>query len=68
MMSPREAELHDDHVHVRISCPESMHDVCVEEATGPAAPAGGDEKPGGNDGGDPQPATAAADSGAGEAK
>jgi penicillin-insensitive murein endopeptidase len=33
MMSPNDADLHDDHVHVRISCPESTRDVCVEEAT-----------------------------------
>jgi penicillin-insensitive murein endopeptidase len=33
MMSPRDADLHDDHVHVRIACPESMHDVCIEEST-----------------------------------
>jgi penicillin-insensitive murein endopeptidase len=32
MMSPPEAEPHDDHVHVRIACPESMRDVCVEES------------------------------------
>lgn len=33
MMSPADADLHDDHVHVRIACPESMRDVCVEEST-----------------------------------
>jgi penicillin-insensitive murein endopeptidase len=32
MMSPQEADVHDDHVHVRIGCPESMRDVCIEEA------------------------------------
>ena len=31
MMSPQE-DVHDDHVHVRIACPESMRDVCIEEA------------------------------------
>jgi penicillin-insensitive murein endopeptidase len=33
MMSPSDADLHDDHVHVRIACPESTRDTCVEEAT-----------------------------------
>lgn len=33
MMSPPDADLHDDHFHVRIACPESMRDVCVEEST-----------------------------------
>jgi penicillin-insensitive murein endopeptidase len=33
MMSPRDADLHDDHVHVRIACPASMRDVCIEEAS-----------------------------------
>jgi penicillin-insensitive murein endopeptidase len=32
MMSPPEADVHDDHVHVRIGCPEAMRDVCIEEA------------------------------------
>ncbi|MFS8066149.1 MAG: penicillin-insensitive murein endopeptidase, partial [Byssovorax sp.] len=32
MMSPQEADAHDDHVHVRIGCPEAMRDVCIEEA------------------------------------
>lgn len=32
MMSPPEADVHDDHFHVRIGCPESMRDVCIEEA------------------------------------
>jgi len=39
MMSPNDADLHDDHMHVRISCPESMRDVCVEEAVVREAPA-----------------------------
>jgi penicillin-insensitive murein endopeptidase len=68
MMSPRDADLHDDHVHVRISCPESTRDACIEEATGPAAPAGGEEKPADAPEKLETPATAAADSGAGEAK
>jgi penicillin-insensitive murein endopeptidase len=33
MMSPPDADLHDDHFHVRIACPESMRDVCIEEST-----------------------------------
>ncbi len=32
MMSPHDADLHDDHVHVRIACPDGMRDVCTEEA------------------------------------
>ena len=38
MMSPRDADLHDDHVHVRIACPESMHEVCVEESAARETP------------------------------
>ncbi|HVY46578.1 MAG TPA: penicillin-insensitive murein endopeptidase [Minicystis sp.] len=40
MMSPQEADPHDDHFHVRVSCPEDMKE-CVEEATlrAPAAAA-----------------------------
>lgn len=38
MMSPPDADLHDDHFHVRIACPESMRDVCVEESTVRDAP------------------------------
>lgn len=32
MMSPADADLHDDHFHVRIACPESMRGVCQEES------------------------------------
>jgi penicillin-insensitive murein endopeptidase len=39
MMSPPDADLHDDHFHVRIACPETMRDVCVEESAGRAEPA-----------------------------
>jgi penicillin-insensitive murein endopeptidase len=39
MMSPADSDLHDDHFHVRIACPESMHDVCIEESVAHAAPA-----------------------------
>jgi len=38
MMSPNDADLHDDHVHVRIACPESMHEVCIEESLARDAP------------------------------
>lgn len=33
MMSPKDADVHDDHFHVRIACPESMRGVCVEESS-----------------------------------
>ena len=39
MMSPQDADLHDDHVHVRISCPETMRDACIEESIVREAPA-----------------------------
>ncbi len=39
MMSPHDADLHDDHVHVRIACPDSMRDVCIEESVAHEAPA-----------------------------
>jgi penicillin-insensitive murein endopeptidase len=32
MMSPAHAESHDDHWHIRISCPPSMRGVCIEES------------------------------------
>ena len=38
MMSPPDADRHDDHFHVRIACPESMRDVCVEESTARSEP------------------------------
>jgi len=31
LMSPEHADLHDDHFHVRIACPESMRAECIEE-------------------------------------
>jgi penicillin-insensitive murein endopeptidase len=43
MMSPPEADVHDDHIHVRITCPESMRGVCIEEAM--ARVGGGDAGP-----------------------
>ncbi|MFT3773704.1 MAG: penicillin-insensitive murein endopeptidase [Minicystis sp.] len=50
MMSPPDADLHDDHFHVRIACPESMRDVCIEESTarekGDAPAAKNDERDG----------------------
>ncbi len=45
MMSPNDADLHDDHVHVRIACPESMREVCIEEATAREAPVAMGETP-----------------------
>jgi penicillin-insensitive murein DD-endopeptidase len=47
MMSPNDADLHDDHVHVRIACPESTRDACIEEAVvrEPVAKAPDEEKP-----------------------
>ncbi|WP_437733125.1 penicillin-insensitive murein endopeptidase [Sorangium sp. So ce1335] len=44
MMSPRDADLHNDHFHIRIACPASMRGACVEESVprpgcaSPAAP------------------------------
>lgn len=57
MMSPQEADVHDDHVHVRIACPEAMRDVCVEEAM---------PRVGGGDAGPAKSARAADTSGAEE--
>ena len=33
LMSPRDADVHDDHFHVRIACPEGMKGFCVEESS-----------------------------------
>lgn len=33
VMSPRDADLHDDHFHIRIACPASMQSTCAEEPT-----------------------------------
>jgi penicillin-insensitive murein endopeptidase len=32
LMSPADADVHDDHFHVRIACPEKMRPQCVEES------------------------------------
>ncbi|MDI1478240.1 penicillin-insensitive murein endopeptidase [Polyangium sp. y55x31] len=32
LMSPADADVHDDHFHVRIACPERMKAACVEES------------------------------------
>ena len=32
LMSPADADVHDDHFHVRIACPERMRATCVEES------------------------------------
>lgn len=42
MLSPKDADVHDDHFHVRISCPESMRDVCIEDSRLRPAPAKAD--------------------------
>jgi penicillin-insensitive murein DD-endopeptidase len=39
LLAPRDADVHDDHFHVRIACPESMKGTCVEESFGQPAPA-----------------------------
>jgi penicillin-insensitive murein DD-endopeptidase len=31
LMSPKDADVHDDHFHIRIVCPESMKGTCIEE-------------------------------------
>jgi penicillin-insensitive murein endopeptidase len=41
MLSPEHADLHDDHFHVRIHCPESMRSTCVEESQARSAGASG---------------------------
>jgi penicillin-insensitive murein DD-endopeptidase len=33
LMSPKDVDVHDDHFHVRIRCPESSRDVCAEESS-----------------------------------
>src|SRR5262249_23510881 len=32
LMSPADRDVHGDHFHVRIACPEKMRDACVEES------------------------------------
>ncbi|HVK67231.1 MAG TPA: penicillin-insensitive murein endopeptidase [Polyangium sp.] len=32
LMSPADADVHDDHFHVRIACPERMRPTCVEDS------------------------------------
>jgi penicillin-insensitive murein DD-endopeptidase len=32
LMSPADADVHDDHFHVRIACPEKMRPTCVEDS------------------------------------
>jgi penicillin-insensitive murein endopeptidase len=45
MMSPPEADQHDDHFHVRITCPEPMRGACVEEAVARTASEDRPEEP-----------------------
>jgi penicillin-insensitive murein endopeptidase len=54
LMSPKDADVHDDHLHVRIACPASMQPACVDEPS-MRAPA-------------PQLATAAAEKGGSKAE
>lgn len=42
MISPKEADAHDDHFHVRIACPESMRGTCQDESF---VPSGGSSDP-----------------------
>lgn len=32
LMAPRDADVHDDHFHIRISCPEAMRGTCIEDS------------------------------------
>jgi len=34
LLAPRDADVHDDHFHVRIACPEAMKGHCQEESRG----------------------------------
>jgi penicillin-insensitive murein DD-endopeptidase len=36
LLSPRDADVHDDHFHVRIVCPEAMKGTCIEEPRAPS--------------------------------
>ncbi|KYF98602.1 murein endopeptidase, partial [Sorangium cellulosum] len=44
MMSPRDADLHNDHFHIRVMCPPSMRGACVEESLARPGCAAGDPK------------------------
>ncbi|KYF66470.1 penicillin-insensitive murein endopeptidase, partial [Sorangium cellulosum] len=44
MMSPRDADLHNDHFHIRVACPASMRGACVEESLARPACATGEPK------------------------
>ncbi|MGK3998989.1 penicillin-insensitive murein endopeptidase [Sorangium sp. So ce1024] len=44
MMSPRGADPHNDHFHIRIACPASMRGACVEESVPRPACAAGKAK------------------------
>ena len=69
MMSPHDADLHDDHVHVRIACPESMHEVCIEESQAREPPArAADADTGAASDASPRVEPAGADSGAADAR
>ena len=38
LLAPRDADVHDDHFHVRIACPDSMKGTCIEESLGRPPP------------------------------
>ncbi|WP_437576559.1 penicillin-insensitive murein endopeptidase [Sorangium sp. So ce887] len=60
MMSPRDADLHNDHFHIRVMCPPSMRAACVEESLArPACAADEAKKP--LDASAPAPSAGAAD-------
>ncbi|WP_433930903.1 penicillin-insensitive murein endopeptidase [Sorangium cellulosum] len=44
MMSPRDADLHNDHFHIRVACPASMRGACVEESVARPGCATGEPK------------------------
>lgn len=46
MMSPKDADVHDDHFHIRVACPESMRATCVEESAPREAAASSTVPPG----------------------
>lgn len=46
MMSPDGVDIHDDHFHVRIWCPESMRGDCIEESGARPRPAPDAQLPG----------------------
>lgn len=37
LMAPKDADVHDDHFHIRIACPEAMRGTCIEDSLPKAA-------------------------------